>query len=234
MPTRPINPRHDDVEFIEESQHTNKLRLGHLRGNRFKIRLSGVHPDTSARIPALLVALEQGVPNYFGPQRFGAQTRGFTQSWAWLTNGSYRRKNRWIDRRFAASVVQAALYNRWLYAGDVYKKRETGGLFVGVEPNEEQARLDRGEIDPTGPLYGPKMKSAIDDAGLREDKIKDVCGLEDKHWDVLGRAAPGGRRVARIVPQGFKWVHTPDEGSLTVEFSLPPGAFATTILAEMF
>ncbi|MEE2788614.1 MAG: tRNA pseudouridine(13) synthase TruD [Myxococcota bacterium] len=245
LPAQPVDPKHDDLEILQENRHANKLRIGHLRGNRFKICLRDVHPEAAARLPALTDVIARGVPNYFGPQRFGADGRGLAQSWAWLTNGRYRRKNRWIDRRFSASVVQAALYNRWLGArvhdhlferalcGDVYKKRETGGLFIGTATSEEQQRLDGGEIDATGPLFGPKMKAATEDAGRREEAIRTECGLEDKHWQVLGRSAAGGRRVARIVPQAFTWSANDSDATVTMQFVLPPGAFATNILAEI-
>ena len=78
--------------------------------------------------------------------------------------------------------------------GDVLKKRETGGLFHCTETNVDQQRLDIGEIDPTGPLYGPKMKTALDTAGERESMIREACGLSIRHGSLLGawRPAVGG------------------------------------------
>lgn len=54
------------------SRHTNKLRVGHLRGNRFQIRMRDVDPSGGERIEAILrVISDLGMPNYYGPQRFG-------------------------------------------------------------------------------------------------------------------------------------------------------------------
>lgn len=58
----------------EVTRHTNKLRLGHLRGNHFTIRVRQTEPDRLAELQDGLVTLTQrGVPNYFGPQRFGGR-----------------------------------------------------------------------------------------------------------------------------------------------------------------
>jgi tRNA pseudouridine13 synthase len=62
------------VQILEITRHTNKLRIGHLRGNRFDINVRRTQPG---KLPALQDALEtlarRGVPNYFGPQRFGGR-----------------------------------------------------------------------------------------------------------------------------------------------------------------
>lgn len=53
-------------------RHNNKLRRGHLAGNRFDIRIRNVEPTAVIRAKRVLDTLSQtGVPNYFGPQRFG-------------------------------------------------------------------------------------------------------------------------------------------------------------------
>lgn len=71
------------VRILSAERHTNKLRLGHLRGNRFEIRVRGIGedgegedgtPDVESRTVAILAQLvARGIPNYFGPQRFGAR-----------------------------------------------------------------------------------------------------------------------------------------------------------------
>jgi len=64
-----------DVRVLKTSRHTNKLKPGHLRGNRFVVRLRqlALPPEealaTAEKVLAILTT--RGVPNYFGPQRFG-------------------------------------------------------------------------------------------------------------------------------------------------------------------
>lgn len=60
------------IEILRVSRHTNKLRLGHLLGNRFRVRVRNVSDDAESRLRALLSRLEW-IPNYLGPQRFGSR-----------------------------------------------------------------------------------------------------------------------------------------------------------------
>lgn len=63
----------DGITILDSSYHTNKLRLGHLRGNRFYIRIHDVVDDAEQRALDILHILEHtGVPNFFGEQRYGS------------------------------------------------------------------------------------------------------------------------------------------------------------------
>ncbi|MFH0982454.1 MAG: tRNA pseudouridine(13) synthase TruD [Planctomycetota bacterium] len=63
------------IKVLWISLHRNKLKLGHLRGNRFVLKIRAVGPEATARARTIIDVLHRrGVPNYFGPQRFG--TRG--------------------------------------------------------------------------------------------------------------------------------------------------------------
>lgn len=62
------------MRVLEITRHGNKLKLGHLRANRFTLRIREVDPDATRKARAILDVLEQrGLPNYFGWQRFGAR-----------------------------------------------------------------------------------------------------------------------------------------------------------------
>ncbi|MCC6676239.1 MAG: tRNA pseudouridine(13) synthase TruD [Phycisphaerales bacterium] len=64
--------RHDRISVLWADRHTNKLRVGHLRGNRFSIRIRGVEPSSVLRASRVLDILERtGLPNRIGEQRFG-------------------------------------------------------------------------------------------------------------------------------------------------------------------
>jgi len=64
--------RDRQVEVVSVTRHTNKLRPGHLAGNRFRIRIRDVDAGAQAAAEAVMAVLAQrGVPNYFGRQRFG-------------------------------------------------------------------------------------------------------------------------------------------------------------------
>ncbi|MCZ6835683.1 MAG: tRNA pseudouridine(13) synthase TruD [Planctomycetota bacterium] len=67
-----IDLGHTRIEVLDATRHTNKLRMGHLKGNRFSIRIREVDPFKAPLVLKQLRMLEyKGMPNYFGPQRFG-------------------------------------------------------------------------------------------------------------------------------------------------------------------
>lgn len=64
----------EGVKVVSASRHSNKLKLGHLKGNRFNIAVRNVSDDAAQNVPVILDLLQRrGIPNYFGPQRYGAQ-----------------------------------------------------------------------------------------------------------------------------------------------------------------
>lgn len=64
----------DGVTVVSAERHSNKLKLGHLKGNLFRIVVRGVSDTAGQEVPAVLEILrKRGVPNYFGSQRYGVQ-----------------------------------------------------------------------------------------------------------------------------------------------------------------
>ncbi len=63
------------IKILQVKRHRNKLKIGHLQGNRFVIRVREVTPSDLPKAEAILAVLSQkGVPNFFGEQRFGTRT----------------------------------------------------------------------------------------------------------------------------------------------------------------
>jgi tRNA pseudouridine13 synthase len=62
----------EGIRILEAVHHTNKLKMGHLRGNRFRILIRKPQADAAQKTAAVLEVLNaRGIPNYYGPQRFG-------------------------------------------------------------------------------------------------------------------------------------------------------------------
>lgn len=73
-PEKALELELDGVKILSASRHTNKLKLGHLKGNRFHVVVRGMSADAAQNVPAVLELLQRrGVPNYFGYQRYGVQ-----------------------------------------------------------------------------------------------------------------------------------------------------------------
>ena len=229
---------------LEAKRHLNKLRPGHLRGNRFRILLRGCVPDAPARAGKIAASIEeQGVANLFGPQRFGK--RGDN---AELGGAILRREANVRDRflrKLALSALQAELFNRCLagrleeglfaraLAGDVLRKRETGGLFVSDDLRQERRDLRLpGEVDPAGPLPGHSLFAARGDALAREAAIVEDAGVDPATFAVGGGELAGARRPYRI-PAADLEIRSGGEDSLVLAFSLPPGSYAASIVREI-
>ncbi len=226
------------VEVLGARLHGNKLKRGHLLGNRFRILVSGVEPgalETGREIAAALA--RRGLPNFFGSQRFGNQGDNAEQG-RLLLHGR-RRAQRWL-RDLLLSAYQSHLFNLWLarrlqdglfqtiLPGDVAKKTDTGGLFTVEDPAREQPRLEGGEITYTGPIYGAKMRPAQERAGEREQEVLVSQGVDRQ---MLKRARlKGSRRPARLLLEGIEL--EPADSGLWFSFTLPKGAYATTVLRE--
>lgn len=230
LPCEPVDPGVAELQVLSATPHGQKLRMGHLRGNRFALRIQNLHPEAESRWPAIQAALRVGLPNYFGVQRFGKY--GLKDGLALIANPRKRVR----DPRFVAGIVQSAAFNRWLgarvmadalhtaFAGDVLKKRETGGMFDCEDAEIDAARVAAGECDPTGPLPGPKCRGG----GGTE-----YYGLDDPdRMRVLAKFAPGTRRLARLVPGELSIEWLPD-AQAWLRFTLPKGAFATVVLGEI-
>lgn len=236
-----IRSRLEDLPFqiIDVQRHRNKLKTGHVAGNRFCIVLSGVGPEALA--PALAVAhdLKQcgGIPNYFGPQRFGAAMANIDRAMGLL---SRPRAARGRKGTFMVSALQSALFNFWLaerirsntfntiLQGDVAQKTDTGGLFVIDDVVEAMVRFNQGAIVYTGPIYGHKMMPAARQAGEFEADVLETFDLTPQTFKPL--RAPGTRRAALLrLPDLVIEAHA---DGLQFCFTLPSGAYATTVMRE--
>ena len=231
---------HPKVEILDAQKHAKKLRMGHLKGNRFSVKIVDVHPDAQMRLKALLPRLNTGVPNYFGVQRFGWSGRSLVSAIRFIE----RPRRRVKDPRFLASVVQSFVFNVWLgqrirdghlrraLPGDVLVRRETGGLFCCEDAALDTRRIEEGELDLTGPLFGPKMMQGSGHGADGEEAVKALLAFKDDFWTTLGRFAPGGRRSSILRAEKLTVVGLPHR-SYQLSFTLPPGAYATTLISEL-
>lgn len=242
--------RDDELEVLSVGRHGNKLRTGHLRGNRFQVVLRGIDSATALERAQTIFArlTREGVPNYFGEQRFGREGDNALRAWEALTKGTRLPRDHRL-RRLLISSLQSAIFNELLQRrlregtllqmldGDVLQRRESGGLFVSEDREVDQARLEQGELVPTGPLCGPRMTRPREGSAARllEDELLDGLGVPDPEvFSVFGRLARGGRRPLTILPADAR-VSLASEGdpALELHFSLPAGCYATVLLREL-
>jgi len=240
----------DGVEILEVKRHKNKLKTGHLEGNRFEIVVRDVE-DADAALAAFTRIAKEGVPNAFGKQRFGKHGDNVERARAWLT-GKERAPGDPRLRRFHFSALQAAIFNAVVAArvedgtwnvpidGDILEKEDTGGRFVCADVQADRERAARGEVCPTGPILGDRMRQPEREALELEQRIAApfIEGIDLRRARSLGE---GTRRALRLtVSHSFAEVmnsegENPEQGAvLRVRFVLPKGAYATTVLSSVF
>lgn len=219
-------------------RHRNKLKPGHLLGNRFRILVPDPGDDAERRAEAVRQTLEKrGLPNFYGPQRFGTQGRNEDQGREALMGKGPR--DRWI-RRLLLSAYQSGLFNAWLaerirrgwfealMEGDVAKKTDTGGLFEVEDAAAEFERFREGTITYTGPIYGTRMRWATGRPGELEREVLASRGVSAE--DLSRARLSGSRRAGRLPIPDLRIEKEP--GGLAFTFSLPKGSYATTLMRE--
>ncbi|HYQ16154.1 MAG TPA: tRNA pseudouridine(13) synthase TruD [Polyangiaceae bacterium] len=233
------------VELLSVTRHDNKLRTGHLLGNRFSITLVGVHDDALSRAQAIASRLkEDGLPNYFGAQRFGHLGRNLPDAISWLARGG-RGRNRFEQKLFP-SVVQSEIFNRYLSArlalgarqlieGEVVRLEGAGAMFRVDDVATEQPRFAARDLHLTGPMIGPKMRPATSAALALEQRLTSELGLDERTLGALGREAPGARRdlFAPLPDLAVEALSDRAEPALRLVFTLPAGGYATEVLRQL-
>lgn len=228
-----------DATILQAVRHQKKLKRGALKGNRFKIIVRDLEGELSDLAPRLAQIQSRGLPNYFGPQRFGHGGNNVRQGVRWLVEGGRLPRPK---RSIYLSAVRSFLFNHvlarrlakgnWdsLLDGDVVMLDGTHSVFLcDVCDTELAKRCDEGDIHPTGPLPGTGGFLPQRDAAALE-----IAVLEPYHNLVaaLGKARlEGDRRSLRLRVSELDWELSGK--CLSLSFVLPPGAYATTVVEEL-
>ena len=226
------------VEVLDVNRHGNKLKTGHLLGNRFRVVLSDTNEGQLGSAQAIADDLKNiGLANYYGSQRFGLDGDNAEKGREILMGRGP--KKGWLNK-FLLSAFQSSLFNEYLaqriprgwfdrlLVGDIAKKTDTGGLFEVEDLETEQRRFEASEITFTGPIYGSKMKAASGEPGELEQSILSAHEVQPA---MLGKAGlKGSRRPGRILLPDL--TITPSDLGLVFEFALPKGSYATVVMRE--
>jgi tRNA pseudouridine13 synthase len=194
--------------------------------------------------PAVIETLRRrGVPNYFGPQRQGKRGENFLIGAALLTDSAGRARMSRAQRMWYLNSFQSHLFNQILarridridrmLAGDWAMKSDNGACFLVEDAEKEQPRADRFEISPTGILFGSRVSWAEGEPGEMERAVAAEQGGTPESLTTAAKACGfrGERRALRVPLADPDW--SISDHALTVSFSLPPGAYATSVLREL-
>jgi tRNA pseudouridine13 synthase len=225
-----------DFEVLEAHAHSRKLPRGALKGNRFEVRIRDAGVD-SGQLAARMREIERrGVPDYFGPQRFGRDANNLRRIEGGL------RALRGAQRGFVLSAARSLVFNAVLAArvaegtwcnlepGDIANLDGRGSIFpvesVDAGLVDRCARLD---IHPTGPMWGrgaPQSRGRIGELESRvAGEFAQACTLVEQ------AGMEPERRSLRLAVRDLQWTYEPP--ALVIRFRLSRGGFATTVLREI-
>ncbi len=229
----------EGLKLLEWQWHHRKLPRGALAGNLFALTLRDIEGDKPPIENRLEKIRDYGLPNYFGEQRFGRERANVGMALKMFSGDRVKREQRSIYLSAARSeIFNAVLASRienqnWLSSleGEVWMINGSHSIF-GPEAftKELRARLEKLEIHPTGPMWGKgELRTSAEVAAVElavANAHPALCrGLE-------AADLKQERRALRIQVQDLNW-HWLQKDQLQCRFSLPPGAYATELLAEL-
>ncbi|SFV61717.1 tRNA pseudouridine 13 synthase [hydrothermal vent metagenome] len=252
------NFTHDKIKILETTRHNNKIRVGHLKGNRFHIRLKKVLGVQKDKIDSVLKWIKNnGIPNYFGDQRFGTDGNNWEDGKK-LIDGKLKIRDRKI-RDFLISSYQSHLFNNWLSKRvelslllDKFSEEETeqvlgleSGTLKGTKAQKQFFKLLEGDLMmhyPYGRVFFVEdleteasrfIAKDISPTGLLAgEKVKravDKAFRIEKDFDEKTKQS-GARRYAWIEVSNIEKKYIEEKAHYEISFILPKGSYATTVL----
>jgi tRNA pseudouridine13 synthase len=226
--------------ILKQVRHSRKLQRGAHAANGFTLRLTRLDADRAALDRRLTQIAAQGIPNYYGLQRFGfeggnvAHARHFAESRTLPEKRNVRSRvlsaaRSLLFNRVLAARVAAGTWNQAL-PGDLLAFTDSRSFFPAGETECTDPRLAILDLHPTGPLWGAGASTAGGVAQALEQKV-----AEDERALVDWLAEAGmthERRILRLPIGGLTW-HYPQPDILQLEFVLPAGCFATVLVREL-
>jgi tRNA pseudouridine13 synthase len=230
---------HPEFAVLAAHPHGRKLRRGALAANRFRIRVRDVRGDRAALDARLALIRTRGVPNYFGPQRFGVAGGNLQRLAHWALDGVEPRAR--AERSFTLSAGRSLVFNAmlaervrresWdrLLSGEIVNLDGSGSVFAIETPGaEELQRCAELDVHPTGPLWGRGGVRPQLDAAALEDCVTDAFVPVITSLEQAG--LQGERRALRLRVEALEARVGED---LELTFRLGAGAFATAVLREL-
>ncbi|MGI9279093.1 MAG: tRNA pseudouridine(13) synthase TruD [Endozoicomonas sp.] len=228
----------DVLEVIDATRHGKKLKTGALKGNRFIITLRDVGVSHELLEERLNQIATQGVPNYFGTQRFGHEGVNIDRSLLMFSGSFKAHRNK---RSIYLSAARSWLFNQvlservgqenWTHylEGDIPGFQDSGSLILRDHDEDLMARIATGEVSLTAPMWGRGELLSGADCRKMEEEIaaRNLLLCEGLEREGLKQE----RRAIRLVPVSMGW-HWLSDDSIKLEFSLPKGCFATAVLRE--
>jgi len=252
----------DKIEILEKTYNKAPIKIGHLKGNKFVIKLNNVSPKGAKDIDRVATKLSKfGIPNYFGYQRFGEDSRSYMQGRDIAHSG---KKLKGAKEKLLVASYQSHLFNSWLnqrvnlsstisnlsledaskvlsYPEPLVKALAKEPQFFKLFIGDMMMPYPYGKFEYVKDMhYSSKLfnEGKISPTGLicgshSKRSASDAYHLEEPFDDSELNALKGDRRFAWIWPKDVTTKYNETKKELTVKFYLPKGSYATTFLEEI-
>ena len=231
----------ENVKVLDSCRHNRKLRRGSLLGNQFTLTVRNIEGDASDLEYRMNTIKQNGVPNYFGEQRFGIDGKNLEK--AAIMFGGKREKDR-FKRSIYLSAARSAMFNdvlsqrvamnKWADAisGDVMLLDNSHSYFLVDEIDKKIIqRLNEHDIHPSGPLWG---RGELLSKGIVADLENELPGkFEVFDLGLKNARLDQERRSLRLSVNHLQWNYNSDNKILELSFFLPAGGYATSVLREI-
>lgn len=238
----------ENVQVLQCFRHNRKLQRGALKSNTFKLILRELS-DTGDKAFELLTQrcdeiAENGVPNYFGAQRFGRNFNNLDQAVKLFSKPRYKiakhkrglylsAARSWLFNCILSERIKQGVWNKRL-PGDVFMLDGKSACFkdeLGDDAgNALNQRLELNEIHPTAILWGEGDAMVTSQAAELETQIIDQFPVYRD--GLIAARLQSQRRACRVIPAQVECSRLADD--FEVSFTLPSGSYATMLLAEIF
>ncbi len=230
----------DSIEVLEEVRHNRKVRIGTLKGNNFTLIIRDCVGDKAALENTINMITEQGVPNYFGTQRFGRDNHNIERATAWFS-GQIKPKARhqksmylsaarsWLFNHYLSSRVEQGSWNTAL-DGDVFQLDGSNSCFYEPLDAQLERRVLDYDLHPTGPLWGEGELQS--NGTIKNEELGIAKQLSVLSEGLERHGLKQERRSMRLLVSDFNH-HWLSEDVLSLSFRLKPGSYATSVLQEL-
>jgi len=232
---------YEGVRVLKVTRNLRTLRRGCHQGNRFTIRLRDCTFTKEAAAVRWQMIIDRGVPNYFGPQRFGRDGGNIEQAIRLMT-GEIEVRDRAL-RGILISAARSLLFNAFVakriqlgawnvpMEGEVFGFADNRSLVIPDNlRGDESDRVRNGTLELTAPLWGTGELLSQSQVRVFEE------GVAKSFPDIVAGLAQFNlrqeRRVIRLKPESSELTWAGDN-TLVLRFDLPTGTYATTLLREL-
>ncbi|NPA27648.1 MAG: tRNA pseudouridine(13) synthase TruD [Epsilonproteobacteria bacterium] len=251
------NFSHPNIKIVEKTYHNNKIRVGHLKGNRFWMRFKKVLDKEKSKIESVLEWIKKyGMPNYFGVQRFGVDGKNYLEGKEIVEGKRDIRDKK--TKEFLISSYQSYLFNSLLAKRvtlsnllSSFSEREVEEILKLPKESLKDAKKQphpfkilKGDIlmhYPFGKIFFEEPKIASDRfvqkdiaptgliAGKRVKRAVEVARIIEEEFDKEIKE-DGSRRYFFVFPEIISQKYIPQKAWYELEFILPKGSYATILV----